>query len=333
MRNPILKTLSLAATLALVAPATLAQNTVVDTLFTFEGADGMGDVQGWEVTQDLDDAATEENSDIQTKTQKAVGGGNFIDAFEGTYLLEMTPDRPLKARSFRGGKYTWSTPQNWSRRPTLKLAASMNARGPSSERHEFRIRVISGTGAAADTTEMVYEGLKSEGADDTTPFNSFVNDWEVLTFDLSQASGFDLTQITSIEAAGRNVDEGDPGTPLDSDGNWGGLVHLDLVTIEGVVNTAGEDDQPGLRSLSAPYPNPAAAGAATLDLAVEKGQRVTARVVDVLGRTVQTAFAGAAAPGAVLPIRVETARLAAGTYVVVVEGETFRQSRRLTVTR
>ena len=60
---------------------------------------------------------------------------------------------------------------------------------------------------------------------------------------------------------------------------------------------------------------------------------MTARVVDVLGRTVQTAFAGAAAPGAVLPIRVETGTLAAGTYVVVVEGETFRQSRRLTVTR
>ena len=330
MRNPILKGLSLVAALTLVAPSALAQDTTV--LFTFEGADGTGDVQGWEVYQDDDDAATAENSAIETKEQKAIGGGEFIDAFEGDWLLEMTPDRPLKAQTFRGGSYTWATPQDWSNRPVLKLAASMNARGANSDRHEFRIRVTSGTGATAVTREMIYEGRKAEGADDDTDFNSFVNDWEVLSFNLFEEDGFDLTQITRIEATGRNVDDGTDGTP-GPDGNWGGLVHIDQVTIEQRANVSNEDAQPGLRSLSNAYPNPARGVETALDLAVDTPQRVTARLVDALGRTVQTAFEGATAPGSVQTIRVDTAGLAPGTYLVVVEGETFRQSRRITVAR
>lgn len=330
MRNSILKGLTLAAALTFAGPAALAQTT---TLFTFEGADGMGDIQGWEIYQDEDDAATGENSSITAITEKAIDGqGGTIPAFEGDYLLQMNPDKPLLARSFRGGSYTWATPQDWSDRPVLKLAASMNARGANSERHEFRIRVTSGTGATAVTREMVYEGLKSEGADDNTDFNSFVNDWEVLTFNLFEEAGFDLTQITRIEAAGRNVDDGTNGTP-GADGNWGGFVHIDEVTIEQRANVSSEDAQPGLRSLSGAYPNPARSGGATLDLEVETAQQVTARVVDVLGRTVQTAFEGATTPGSVQAIRVETGSLAAGTYLVVVQGETFRQSRRVTVSR
>ena len=328
MRIPLLKTLALAGAIGL-APTAAAQVTPT-VLFNFEGSDGMGDTQGWVAYQDVDNTENQaENSNIETKEQKAIGGGNFIDAFEGSYLLEMTPDRPLKALTFRGGVYTWATPQDWSDQPILKLAASMNARGADSDVHEFRIRVTSGSGASASTREMIYQGRKAEGADDNVAFNSFVNDWEVLTFDLSQEMGFDLTQITSLEATARNNDDGTNGTP-GPDGNWGGLVHLDLVTIEARANTSNEDIQPGLRSLSNAYPNPAA-GVSTLDLAVDAPQRVTARVVDVLGRTVQTAFDGSATPGAPVAIRVPVGSLASGTYVVVVEGETFRQSRLLTV--
>ena len=329
MRNSILNGLALVAALALIAPAAFAQDIVVETLFDFEGADGMGDVSGWEVTQDPDDAASEDNSDIKVITEKAISGTEKIPAFEGTYLLEMTPDRPLKARTFRGGKYTWDTPQDWSNRSLLKVAASMNARGASSEFHEFRLRVISGTGASADTTEKIYEGLKSEGADDNTDFNSFVNEWEVLEFDLSEDSEFDLTQVTQIEAAGRNVDDGTNGTP-GPDGNWGGLVHIDLVTIEGESTGTSDEPQPGLRSLSQAYPNPAV-GTSALDLDVEIAQTVTVQVVDMLGRTVQTAFDGTVASTATFAI--DTASLTAGTYVVLVQGETFAQSRRLSVVR
>ena len=337
MRNSILRGLSLVAALALVVPAAFAQDVVVDTLFTFEGDDGMGDVSGWESTQDADTLSNgTAPADIKVVTQKAVSQTDFIDAFEGDYLLEATPNRGLKARTFRGAKYAWATPQDWTNRSTVKLAASMNARGANFELHEYRIRVISGTGADADTVEAVFEGLKSEGADDNTPFNSFVNDWELLEVDLSEDDDFDLTQITQLDVAGRNTDDtiiNNNGEQVDvSEGNWGGLVHVDLVTIEGANPGGGTfaEDQPGLNSLSQAYPNPAA-GRTALDLDVETAQDVSVRVVDVLGRTVQTAFDGTVASTATLTI--DAASLAPGTYVVLVQGETFAQSRRLTVAR
>lgn len=332
MRIPLLKSLALAGVVSL-APVALAQQPVT-VLFNFEGTGG--DTQGWMPTQDSDSIATNTNAAVETLTQKAINGqGGTIPAFDGTYLLEARPSTPLKARTYRGAKYSWSTAQNWTATPVLKLAASMNARNADSERHEFRIRIISGTGATADTTEKVFAGLKSEEFDNE-PNNTFVNEWEVLELDLTGFAG--IANITQIEAAGRNVDDGTETAPGRTnptpgpDGNWGGNVHVDYVTVEPLAGTATDDVQPGLRSLSAPYPNPTT-GAATLDLTVETGQRVTARVIDVLGRTVQTAFDGAANPGSVQAIRVETGALAAGTYVVVVEGETFRQSRRITVTR
>ena len=330
MRIPLLKTLALAATVGLASTASAQTPTV---LFNFEGAGG--DTQGWEPDQAPDQSlGANAQSKVQTLDKKAVGGGESINAFNGTWLLEGVANRPILAYAFRGMKYTWSTPQNWSATPILKLAASMQANGPNSRKHEYRVRVIAGT----QVKEMIFVGDKNDGVDGT-PNNSFVNDWQVLTIDLSDFAG--VGGITSIEAAGRHADdETTEGTPKVAQGgqaidgaNWGGTVHLDYVTIEAKASgVANEGDQPGLRSLSNAYPNPSAVGS-TLDLAVETPQQVTARVVDVLGRTVQTAFAGAASPGAVLPIRVDASRLSAGTYVVVVEGETFRQSRRLTVTR
>jgi len=79
-------------------------------------------------------------------------------------------------------------------------------------------------------------------------------------------------------------------------------------------------------------PNPAVASA-TLSLRVDAPQFVTATVVDALGRVVQTPFAGELAPSTDAQLSVDTAVLAPGTYVVRVEGETFAQSRRLTVVR
>ncbi|GAB5535828.1 MAG: hypothetical protein Rubg2KO_20770 [Rubricoccaceae bacterium] len=79
-------------------------------------------------------------------------------------------------------------------------------------------------------------------------------------------------------------------------------------------------------------PNPAVASA-TLDLRVDAPQFVTATVVDALGRVVATPFADELAPSTDAQIWVDTAVLAPGTYVVRVEGETFAQSRRLTVVR
>ena len=329
MRTLLLRGLGLLAAAALLGPAASAQPTV---LFNFEGFGG--DVQGWMPDQPPDtDLGENARSLVRAVDSKAVGMVNgmqaSIDAFNGTYLLEAVANRPIPANEFRGMKYTWATPQDWTTTPVLKLAASMQANGPDSELHQYRIRVISGTGDDAEVTEMIYDGLKSEGAGDGTDFNSFVNDWEVLTFDLTDFDGLDA--ITSIEAAGRHADdETTSGTPKADAGNWGGLVHLDYVTVE--ARGVAVEGAPGLASLGDVYPNPSAARA-SLSLEVEAAQHVTATVHDVLGRTVATAFDGALAPGAVQLVAFDTASLAAGTYVVRVQGETFAASRRLTVAR
>ena len=330
MRILLLRGLTLLAAVALVGPATSAQT----VLFNFEGPGG--DTQGWEPDQAPDTELGEgARSLVRTVDAKAVafreGMAVTIPAFEGTWLLEAVPNRPLLANEFRGMKYTWSTPQDFSATPILKVAASMQANGANSERHEYRIRVISGTGAAADTTEMTYIGLKTEGLDDGVDFNSFVNDWEVLTFDLSGFAG--VNAVTQIETAGRNIDDGSNMTPDASAVNWGGLVHLDLVTVEAAAGGGTSSETgPGLASLGDVYPNPTASGA-SLAVEVSSAQRVTATVYDVLGRQVATAFDGPLAPGTTALLRLDTARLAPGTYVVRLEGETFAASRRLSVAR
>ena len=80
-----------------------------------------------------------------------------------------------------------------------------------------------------------------------------------------------------------------------------------------------------------PMPNPSA-GAVRLDVRVAAASEVALSVYDVLGRRVSGATAGLAA-GAAASLDVPTAGLAPGAYVVVVEAEGVRETRRLTVVR
>ncbi len=96
--------------------------------------------------------------------------------------------------------------------------------------------------------------------------------------------------------------------------------------------TAGEGGTAAVTSLSAPRPNPAT-GSASLTLRLATPERVTATVVDALGRTVATLFDGEAAAGTDLSLDVDASRLAPGVYVVRVQGATFAETRRLTVAR
>jgi hypothetical protein len=89
---------------------------------------------------------------------------------------------------------------------------------------------------------------------------------------------------------------------------------------------------PDLAFLGEVYPNPAAS-AAQLALEVERPQRVRATVYDVLGRVVLQAFDGNLLPGTRHLVDLDTARLAAGSYVVRLSGESFSTSRRLSVVR
>ena len=83
-------------------------------------------------------------------------------------------------------------------------------------------------------------------------------------------------------------------------------------------------------SLSAVTPNPAR-GAARLTLTLPAAQHVRAVVTDALGRQVAVLADGEIS--GTVELTVDTAGLAAGVYVVRVEGETFAETRRLTVAR
>ena len=85
-------------------------------------------------------------------------------------------------------------------------------------------------------------------------------------------------------------------------------------------------------TVSAAYPNPSTARA-RLDVHAGTAQRVAADVYDALGRRVARAFEGDLGAGARATVSVDTGALAPGLYVVRVEGETFRETRRVVVTR
>ncbi len=94
---------------------------------------------------------------------------------------------------------------------------------------------------------------------------------------------------------------------------------------------AGEASPTALR-VGTFAPNPAA-GTSRLTFTADAAQAVRATVVDALGRTVAVLFDGTVAAGAETALTVEAGRLAPGTYVVRVAGETFAETRRLTVVR
>ncbi|PAP76804.1 hypothetical protein BSZ37_10350 [Rubrivirga marina] len=80
------------------------------------------------------------------------------------------------------------------------------------------------------------------------------------------------------------------------------------------------------------FPNPSA-GRAAVEFAVEAGQHVTVEVFDALGRSVLTAFDGDARPGTAVRVELTGRALTPGVYVVRVAGESFAETRQLTVTR
>ncbi len=100
------------------------------------------------------------------------------------------------------------------------------------------------------------------------------------------------------------------------------------------VSSAVTAAEPGAAAaqLTAAVPNPAS-GRATLTLTTAASERVTAEVYDALGRRVATVYDGPVAAGASTALVVEASALAPGAYVVRVTGETFAETRRLTVVR
>jgi len=110
-------------------------------------------------------------------------------------------------------------------------------------------------------------------------------------------------------------------------GDWAERFAL-VVTPAGVTATAPE--APRVTALSAARPNPTT-GRTALRLTVEAPEHVRATVYDALGRAVAVVLDAEVAEAA--DVVVDGAGLAAGAYVVRVEGDTFHFTRRFTVTR
>ena len=98
--------------------------------------------------------------------------------------------------------------------------------------------------------------------------------------------------------------------------------------------TASESVQPGEAAIVDLYPNPlTASGAAVLALRSAQDETVRVGIYDMTGRLVRTSFEGRLAPGQAQTVRIEASGLAAGVYLVRIQGETATATRRLTVVR
>jgi hypothetical protein len=113
-------------------------------------------------------------------------------------------------------------------------------------------------------------------------------------------------------------------------GDWADRFTLLLELVPGAADAAAT--LPGEYGLSAVYPNPAR-GAARFTLRVAEAQAVTVGVYDVLGRRVALLHDGALEAEEEHEFTVGGSDLADGTYVVRVDGETFSETRRLTLLR
>lgn len=84
--------------------------------------------------------------------------------------------------------------------------------------------------------------------------------------------------------------------------------------------------------LDAVTPNPFSLRATT-SFSVAEAQTVTVALYDVMGRRVQTLYAGTAQAASPVQVSVDASALASGVYVLVLEGETVRTTRPITVAR
>ena len=109
------------------------------------------------------------------------------------------------------------------------------------------------------------------------------------------------------------------------------VTDIDGNIFEVAVGTAGEPGATGAR-LGRPMPNPTGDDA-RLSLTVLDAAPVRVTLTDVLGRHIATVHDGPLAPGVEHRLRIPSARLAPGVYLLRVESATSVQARRLTVAR
>jgi hypothetical protein len=97
-------------------------------------------------------------------------------------------------------------------------------------------------------------------------------------------------------------------------------------------STEPEAELIGSHRLSTAYPNPFNTQS-RFTLSVARTQHVTITLHDLLGRTVETIHQGHLAAGGPHEFTIDGSRLPSGTYLYRVVGETFSQTRRVTLLR
>ncbi|HIG75626.1 MAG TPA: T9SS type A sorting domain-containing protein [Bacteroidetes bacterium] len=112
-----------------------------------------------------------------------------------------------------------------------------------------------------------------------------------------------------------------------------GSIEMD-VAMNVLPGVAAEDDLDfdGPYTFGALAPNPAR-GSATATFAVRDPQTVTVELLDVLGRRVALVQEGAVPAMARQTVALDASDLASGAYVLVLRGETFTASQRITIAR
>lgn len=107
-----------------------------------------------------------------------------------------------------------------------------------------------------------------------------------------------------------------------------------MIQLEVEFHTVNDEPDPDVlvTTLSAPSPNPVRR-TATLSLTVDREQNVTVEVFDMMGRRVQTLFAGEVVARQVVPLQLDTSTLSAGVYVIRAIGDRFVEVQKVTVVK
>ena len=113
----------------------------------------------------------------------------------------------------------------------------------------------------------------------------------------------------------------------------GGLRADHVYVVQQAHPTADDAAAPGAEAtVGTPYPNPATA-TATVEVRADAAQRIVAEVYDTVGRRVGASVERALGAGESVDLSLDVHGLSPGLYVVRVAGETFTQTRRITVVR
>ena len=149
---------------------------------------------------------------------------------------------------------------------------------------------------------------------------------------LADNGGFTMTR--AITASSRAVDAGDSAFDVDQRGLDRQFTQDDIGAFElGASPVAtGDELAPGAFGLEAPRPNPTT-GRTAVRFTVRDAEPVELAVFNVLGQKVLTAFDGPASPSETQSVEIDVSGLAAGVYVIRLQGAEGVATRQVTVVR